>query len=110
MVDRGDRFLRIYHLDFLAHAKGEFIATELYRVQAFVRAECPFESLFFLSFHLQESDLVSCGQEQISIASTALIETYLPKVSRADLNINSNPLWFNIGTLPLAAEELAESA
>jgi len=110
VADRSDRFLRIYHLDFLAHAKGEFVATELYRVQAFVRAECPFESLFFLSFHLQESNLVSCGQEQISIASTALVETHLPKASRADLNTTSNPLWFNIGALSLAEEELAESA
>ena len=103
--------MRIYHLKFLVHDKLEVVAEQLFQASALVRAECPFESLFFLRNHLQETKWCSLGSEKIVIASKAILETELPSTQLQKWRQATDPtLLLKVSDLLSEEEDLALSA
>lgn len=103
--------MRIYHLKFKVHDKLEVIAEQLFEATALVRAECPFESLFFLRNHLQQTKWCSLGEEEIVIAPQAVLETDLEPTQLKQWRQATDPtLQFNVAGLMMGEEDLALSA
>lgn len=101
--------MRIYQLKFLVHDKLEVVAEELFHATALVRAECPFESLFFLRNHLQDTKWKSLGSEEIVIAAQSILETELPTAQIKNWRQATDPtLLFKVDDLLL--DDLALSA
>jgi hypothetical protein len=95
----------------MVHDKLEIVAEQLFEATAFVRAECPFESLFFLRSYLQDTPWCSFGQEEIIIAPANILEMELPQTQMQEWRQIKDPtLLFRVDEGLAETENLALSA